>query len=58
VHLATEKDLEQANARIRALEGELEALRVERDRRSGPVQTMLPPVIDKKDPQRWWFSGV
>ena len=56
LHLENEKRRDEAEARIRELEEELQALIAERDRRQQQSSSIvLPETIDKKS--RWWFTG-
>ena len=62
VNLANEKFVDEANARIAALEREIDELRAERDRRveeeaASSSKLTGPPIVDKR-PSRWWFTGT
>lgn len=56
LHLATEKYLDAAHARIQALESEVEELKRERDARraAGSVKVKA----GEKAEGRWWFAGA
>ncbi|KLO12819.1 hypothetical protein SCHPADRAFT_874899 [Schizopora paradoxa] len=55
--LATEKALDEANARIAVLELRVEQLIQLRDERNSAAETAkLPPVIDQQKSSRWWFA--
>ena len=60
--LSTEKYLDEANERIKALEEEIATLREEREKRKIEEKNAIipgPRVIDKKtSSSRWWFTSA
>jgi len=54
--LATEKALDEADAKIAALELRVEELVQQRDERMRAAETKLPPIIDGQKSSRWWFA--
>lgn len=54
--LATEKALDESNAKIAVLELRVEELIQLRDERNRAAEAKLPPVIDQQKSSRWWFA--
>jgi len=56
MQLATEKALDEADAKIAVLELRVEELIQQRDERNRVVGTTIPPIIDQQKSSRWWFA--
>ena len=58
MQLSNEKYLDEATAKITALEREIEGLRAECNKLKQPSTILPGPAIVDKRPSRWWFTGT